>query len=433
MKPLKIEVKLREQQKEIIENLPRFAVIVAHRRFGKTVLCLLYLLRQALRSKRKNPRFHYYCPSFRQAKQVAWTYLKDWCAVIPGTTFNESELRVDLPNGARIQLGSAENPDASRGIYSDGVVLDEPAQMPSRMWTEVLRPALSDRQGWAIMIGTPQGRHGLFYDSYEAAGELKGWRRYMYKASETGIVDAAELEAAKALMTAAEYSQEFECSFSAAIRGAYYGDTMNELEAGDHMTTLVPIKARPVHCSFDLGYSDATAVWFFQIDGQRVNLLDYVEYTNLGLPDITAELRRKPYNYGKMIVPHDAGNHSLSTGETRDRTMRELGWDTILVTRCAPGMMNQEIEQTRSFLHQCWFDRVNCRDGIEALRQYSSAWKDKQGVLSLKPTHDWASHGADSMRYLAMCGIKRIVGTWDARPPRERQPVLHHTLKHAQR
>src|SRR5512139_1590895 len=194
---LHVFIKLREQQREVLRSQARFNVLVAHRRFGKTVLAIWILIHKALACPLHRPQVHYFCPTYAQAKRVAWAYLRDYASVIPGTEFNESELRAVLRNGAVIQLGSADNPDASRGIYSDFAVLDEPAQMPERFWTEVLRPALSDRKGGALMIGTPAGRHGLFYDSFTQAPNHPDWWRGMYKASETGIIDHEELESAQ--------------------------------------------------------------------------------------------------------------------------------------------------------------------------------------------------------------------------------------------
>jgi hypothetical protein len=348
---------------------------------------------------------HYYCPTFSQAKRVAWPYIRDFCAAIPGTVFNEAELKVTLPNGAIIQLGSADNPDASRGIYSDFVVLDEPAQMPPRMWYEVIRPALSDRFGGALFIGTPAGRHGLFYDSYEAAESDSEWFRGMYRASETGIVPEAELKSAKRGMAHSEYMQEFECSFDAAIRGAYWADAMERAQIG----SVLPERDKPVHIAMDLGINDATACWFFQVDGNRARFVNYAEYTNMGLPDIVNDWRSRGYVYGKVVAPHDIEVRSLSTGQTRKQTLQQLGCDVVNAPQV--GLIDG-IEATRTFLERCSFDKVNCKDGIEALRQYRSDWQDKKGVLQLRPLHDWTSHAADAMRYAAITGLNTLSDGW---------------------
>ena len=158
----------RPQQAALHADRTRFKVIVAHRRFGKTVFAILQLLLGAMENGRRAPRYAYVAPFYRQAKAVAWDYLKYYGGQLAGTRFHEGELRCDLPNGARISLYGADNPDSLRGLYLDGVVLDEYAQMDPRAWSEVIRPALADRGGWAIFIGTPMGRNS-FWRLYEQA------------------------------------------------------------------------------------------------------------------------------------------------------------------------------------------------------------------------------------------------------------------------
>jgi phage terminase large subunit len=401
----KIEIHLRRHQQEVLRSLKRFNVLLAHRRFGKTVLAIVVLILKALKCPLNRPQLHYYCPTYSQAKRVAWPYLREYCQSIPGSLFNEAELKVTLPNGAIIQLGSADNPDASRGIYSDFVVLDEPAQMPPRMWFEVIRPALSDRLGGALFIGTPAGRHGLFYDSYEAAESDPEWFRGLYRASETGIVPDSELQSAQRGMSVAEYQQEFECSFDASIRGAYYADAMNRVSIG----TLAPVAGQKVHIALDLGMNDATAAWFFQVEGNTARIFDFAEYTNMGLPDIVNDWRNRGHVYGKVIAPHDIEVRSLSTGQTRKQTLQRLGVDVVNAPNIS---VIDGINSTRQFLSRCHFDKDRCREGIEALRQYRSDWQDKKGVLTLKPLHDWTSHAADAMRYLAVTGLDLLEDQW---------------------
>jgi len=291
------------------------------------------------------------------------------------------------------------------------VVLDEPAQMPPSMWTEVLRPALSDRQGGALFIGTPHGRHGLFYDVWCQADADPLWWRGMYKASDTGIVSDEELQSAMRSMSVAEYDQEYNCSWDAAIQGAYWAEAMQRLDLGGHIKPLVADPSRQVHISMDLGMNDATACWFFQTDGELIRFIGFAEYTNMGLPDIVTDWRRRGHVYGKVICPHDIKVRSLSTGQTRLETLHSLGVDAIV----APNVpIIDGIEMVRTMLPRCRFDSASCFDGIEAIRQYRSDWQDKKGVLALKPLHDWTSHAADAMRYLAVTGTDQLQSSWAA-------------------
>lgn len=204
----------RQQFKPFHDNEKRWSCIVAHRRAGKTVACIRHLERAALKATKPNPRFAYIAPLYKQAKDVAWQYVKDGAGpLVPhGAKINESELRVDYPNGGRLRLYGADNPDSLRGIYLDGVILDEYADMKPNMWTEVIRPALSDRGGWAGFIGTPKGRDG-FYRIWREAQKDQDWFTLKLAASETKILPEPELHAARSQMSEAEFAREYECSF----------------------------------------------------------------------------------------------------------------------------------------------------------------------------------------------------------------------------
>ena len=216
---------------------------VCHRRFGKSVMTINETLRQAAQCVLERPRFAYMAPLYRQAKTIAWDYLRHYASPIPGVEFNEQELACTLPNGARIELLGAQDYHYLRGRYLDGIVLDEYAYMVPEAWTQVIRPALVDRKGWAVFIGTPLGRNH-FFELYEKAKQRPEFLTALWPASQTGIVPADELEAARRDMAPEEYEQEFECSFEAAIRGAYYAKEITAARA-DGRIRQIPIE--PVH------------------------------------------------------------------------------------------------------------------------------------------------------------------------------------------
>ena len=191
---------------------------------------LNHLIRAALQNNLKNPRYAYIAPTYKQAKAIAFDYLKMFAGAIPGTTFNETELRCDLPNGARITLLSSEAGDSLRGLFLDGVCIDETAQIEPKLWNEIIRPALSDRKGFCYFIGTPAGMGNLFYELYQYALSDPKWMTYTAKASETNIIDQEELDAAKAQMGDTKYRQEFECDWIANIEGSIFGDIIKNLE-----------------------------------------------------------------------------------------------------------------------------------------------------------------------------------------------------------
>ena len=378
------------------------------------MLAINELIDRSLRCDLPNPRHAYLAPLRKQAKLIAWDYLKHYTATIPGRTANEAELRVDLPGGRRIYVEGADNPDALRGGYLDGAVLDEYGQMPPSTWREVIRPMLADRKGWALFIGTPKGRNE-FHRAYDSAlnGFLKDdgsrlppdpeWFAALYKASQTNVLDVEELASAKRGMDEDEYAQEFECSFTAAIVGAYYAKEMAAAEADKRITSVPYDPAVPVHTGWDLGHRDSTAIWFAQYVGQEVHLIDYLESSGVGLDWYANELRKKPYNYAEPIWPHDGGAKELGTGKSRQETMASLGFHPRVLPLQA---VDDGINAARLMLPRCWFDKTKCERGIEALRSYHKEWDEKAGIFRASPKHDWSSHGADAFRYLAL-GIEK--------------------------
>ena len=388
----------RPLQRDVHNKLKRFNVIVCHRRWGKTVFAINELIKTALTCPHNKPRTAYLCPLHKQAKQVAWDYVKEFSRVIPGVIFNEAELRADYPNGGRLQLFGADNPDALRGIYLDGVVLDEYAQISPRAWSEVIRPALSDRKGWATFIGTPMGMNE-FYKMYDFAQADDDWLAVIYKASETEIVDADELVAAKKIMTDAEYEQEFECSWSAAIRGAYYGKLMDVSETEGRVTNVPYDPAMKVITSWDLGINDATVVWFWQVAPTEIRAIECMAFQSTGLPDIIKEIATKPYDYIQHIAPHDIAVRELGSGLSRLDIARDLGVDFDVAPKQS---ITEGINAVRMLIPKMYFDKTKCATGIEALKLYRTEYDDKKQVFRSNPLHDWTSDYTDSVRYFAV-------------------------------
>lgn len=394
----------RHYQQEIHRDNTRFKVLVCHRRFGKTVYAVNDSIRRVLTCPLDRPRIMYLAPYQKQAKSIAWDYLRHYSAPIPGIRVNQQQLTVDYPNGGRITLAGADNVDAHRGIYLDHVVLDEYAQMAPRVFSEVLRPALSDRSGSATFIGTPMGRGNGFYDMFQRGNPdgpdmLPHWKSWLLTVADTGLIPPDELASARLEMSQEEYDQEFMCSFDAAIRGAYYGQIIADLQRDGRITSVPHEPSLPVHTVCDLGVSDAFAIWFFQFAGKEKRVINYKEYGGMGLPDVIREMKALPYNYGDHVAPHDIRVRELGTGVSRLETAMQLGLH-YQVCRNIPIM--DGIDATRNFLKGCWFDSKNCHHGLEALRNYRSQYDPVKRIESSKPLHDWTSHGADAMRYAAV-------------------------------
>jgi hypothetical protein len=295
-----------------------------------------------------------------------------------------------------------------RGLYFDSVVLDEPADFPMNAWSTVIRPAIADRQGKATFIGTPKGRNS-FFEIWDAARDDPSWYSAMHKASETKLLPQEELDAAIKTMGEDRYEQEFECSFEAAIAGAYYGTEMKRATADNRITTVPHDRALGVVTAWDLGVGDSTAIWFAQFVGAEVRLIDYYESSGVGLDHYAGVLQEKKYLYESHILPHDVQVKELGTGKSRLETLDNLG---IRPVEIAPKLnVDDGIQAVRSMLDRCWFDESNCNRGIEALRQYQRDFDEKGRTWRGRPRHDWTSHGADAMRYLAV-GYRPQQSSW---------------------
>jgi phage terminase large subunit len=396
---IRVDYEARPQFAPFHARQQRWAVIVAHRRAGKTVACVMDLIDAALRSPKARPRYAYIAPQLKQAKAVAWDYVKHYGARLPGATVHETELRLDLHNGGQVRLYGMDNPDALRGIGLDGVVLDEAADASPRLFSEILRPALSDREGWCVWIGTPKGQND-FYDLWqEARRDPERYFTLMLRASETGIVPRAELDDALRAMTPEQFSQEWECSFEAAIIGAYYGKEMALAEEQERIRDHVYDPGLQVSTAWDLGIGDHTVIWFYQQAGFEVRLVDYYAANGFGLDHFAGVLQSKGYRYGRHYLPHDVEVKELGTGRSRLETLHGLGLNCQVVRKLG---VEDGINAVRRVLPRCWFDRDKCAEGIKALRQYRREWDDVRKVFYERPLHDWCSHPADAMRYLAV-------------------------------
>ena len=374
----------------------RWGVGVCHVRAGKTVAAINDLVDAALRCDKPNPRFAYIAPMYAQAKDVVWSYLKQYTAPIPSVTVNESELRVDMPGGRRVRLYGADNYKRIAGIYLDGVVLDEFGDMDPRAWKEVIRARLSDRNGWAMFIGTPQGPNH-FADLWNKAQLDPEWFTMRLKASETGILPQAELDDARKAMTEEDYQAQYEASFEASVVGAYYGRQMADAEK---RISNVPYQSEfGVHTWWDLGIDDAMSIWFTQDVGREVHVIDYYENSGEGLPHYAAELQRRGYVYASHNAPHDIQVRELGSGKSRLETAAALGIRFNVVPNIS---VSDGIDAGRAFINRCWFDREKTERGRNALVSYHKVWDEKRKCFQSQPYHDWSSNGADAWRYLAV-------------------------------
>jgi phage terminase large subunit len=395
----------------------RFLVLVCHRRFGKTVLAVNELQRSALTCKLERPRTAYIGPTYRQAKATAWDYVQHYAQPFAehGATVNQSELRVDYPvrfGAGQVRLYGADNPDSLRGLYLDDCAFDEYGLQTASIYTEVIAPALVDRGGAALFLGTPNGKNQFWEIAQHAQKKQRegdpDWCYAEFKASQTGLLDVGYLAQARAVMTADEYAQEFECSWEAAVKGAIFAKEMETARKEKRITQVRYDPGLPVDTDWDIGGwggGDATAIWFSQsLRNGEVRLIDYFEASGESLQYYAKMLQDRGYTYGRHYGPHDLAVHEMD-GRSRIAVAASFGIRFEYVPRVAVGT-GQEVEEgihaARLFFARCWFDEDKCKAGLEALMSYRRDYNDRLNEFKATPVHDWASHGADAFRGLAV-------------------------------
>ncbi len=401
MADVNVHIDFRPEQLAIYENRKRFDVRVLHRRSGKTFLAIAELVLDALTTSRKDWRGHYIAPTFTAAKRIAWDYLKEFTRDLPGIRFNEQELRCDMSNGSRIQLLGAETYNSLRGAYSDAAVLDEAQLIPSAAWSTVIRPMLADRQGRAVLMGTPQGRFNLLHEQYEYAKNSgdPDWGATLLKVTDTNILLPNEVSAMKREMSDAEFEQELMCSFSAAIRGAYFANEMAKADAENRITEVRYDANALVYAAVDLGWSDLTVVHFIQPVGTEHHFLLTKAYAETKISDMVHDWKSLPFPIEQVVLPHDARQHELTSGTTRQETFDSLGCETVIAPRVKS--KHEGVEQTRALLSNSWFDRTGCKTTIEALLAYRADYDEVKRVVKMTPVHDWSSHYCDAVQTYA--------------------------------
>ena len=396
----------REPQKEIHKAVKenRFVVAVCHRRMGKTVAAIMQLVHNALLCDKKKPQYAYIAPTYSQAKRIAWEYLVEYTRPL-GATVRASELRVDFM-GRRISLYGADSPDSLRGIYLDGCVIDEIGDVNPALFNEVIRPALSDRLGWAMFIGTPKGaNHFKELRDFAADEENTAWALKEYKASQTGLIAEDELKDAKKAMGDNKYQQEFDISFDAPIVGSYYCEILNDIESKNHMREIETESATQKWTAFDLGMSDSTSIWVAETIGGEIRVMDYYENHGQSLDHYIQWLKdNKYFDEYTHILPHDVMVRELGTGKSRYELLIEAGMNIDVARKMS---VEDGIQAVRATLPSSWFrNNSTVNKGLECLRNYRRIFNEKLNVYQEKPLHDWSSHAADAFRYL-MIGLDR--------------------------
>lgn len=399
----------------------RFAVLVCHRRAGKTVAIVNDMVVRAMRTRKKNWQGAYVCPFSGQAKKNSWKYFLQAIADIPGAKSHESGSYITFPNGAKIFIIGAKNYDALRGDYYDYVVLDEVAQIPRHVWTQAIRPGIRDRKGSVVFMGTPKGRN-FFFDMAQRAQGLDSngrllppdraqwfWSKLDIEqtmASSSPPLSRSEYEDEKREAEDEEWQQEWMCSFDASFHGAYYAKHINLLQAaGNIVKQELFVAHKPVCVAMDLGFRDACAAWFWQVVGGEIRWIDYMEETGKDAGEIATLLDAKPYEYQTIWLPHDAYHRTFQSKKSVYDILKENHLPLWKVPNPDGGASVENGINAARYLLRTFpmrFNSILCGPGIEALKNYSQGWDHKNNTARDGPKHDRWSHGADAFRYAAL-------------------------------
>lgn len=411
----------RPHQSAVMLSKKRHRASVMHRRAGKTVMAIFDGLETLLSCPKPMPHVGYVAPFLKQAKRLAWDYLVRTVAPAPRFfDINASELTVNFkPNGGKFVLAGGDNVDALRGDYWDKIILDELADMDPSLWPTIIRPALADRQGRALAMGTPRGRMNLLYDLSQIRDDDPEWDYFCFDCTQTNCLPESEIDAMRREMPEAVFQQELMCSFNAALLGSVYGKEMNRLQNERRFTDIKYDEALPVITAWDLGFKDATAILYLQRAGNQIWCIEYEEHTLTKLPDIIKTVLGKPYVYSQHFGPHDIAVREYGSGRSRIEIARENGIDFEPVPAWP---LEDQIEAVQAILPHLWIDRTLAKRLLEVLINYQFEYDDRNRSFRTRPRHDWTSHGCSA---LAQFAIAFDPGSLSVKPKRgERQRWL---------
>lgn len=397
---------------DYLEKGGKRAVAIWHRRAGKDDIALH---RAAIAAFERPGVYWHMLPEYAQARKAIWnavdphTSRRRINAAFPQElreTTRDQDMLLRFKNGSTWQVVGSDSFNSLVGSPPVGVVFSEYAIANPAAWAYI-RPILAENDGWALFIATPRGMNHAFRLYDEATRDLT-WFAQCLPATETGVFSPETLEREKAELVReygreqglALFDQEYLCSFEAAILGAFYAEALRHM--ADRIVRLPVERTIPVHTGWDLGVTDSTAIWFVQVVGREMRLVDYYEANGMGLDHYVrylADWREKHgITWGNHYLPHDVQHHELSTGQSRVATLHGLGLSPVVVPQHA---VMDGINATRRMLERAWIDPERCARGLEALRHYRREWDEVNRTFRPKPKHDFSSHGADALRTFA--------------------------------
>jgi|TARA_R110002049_G_scaffold3619_6_gene26789 phage terminase large subunit len=414
-----------------LEHGGKRAIEIAHRRWGKDDVAL----HRAACAAWERPATYWHClPEYGQARKAIWT------AVNPHTgkrrideafpewmrkRTNDQEMFIELINGSTWQVIGSDRYNSLVGSGVAGVTFSEWALCNPSAWGYI-SPMLRENDGWALFITTPRGKNHAF-DMYNYATQTDGWFADLSGAEETGAFSNIQLDEIKAEYVslygkdfgAASFQQEYLCSFEAATIGSYYG---NELATARAESRICEVKHDPdlkVMTSWDIGYSDDTAILFVQVLAGEVRIIDTYSSSGNNLAHYAELIASKPYDYSQHWLPHDAQAKTLAAAgrSVFEQLTSDHGMKNVSILRNT-NTEQQGIMAARHLFPRLWIDSGQ-EDFLNAIGQFRREWDDDKKTFRDRPVHDWTNHYADALRYLAW--------VW-REPPKKAEPKRVQTI-----
>lgn len=394
---------------DFLESGGKRAIEIAHRRWGKDDVALHHTAISAM----QRPASYWHClPEYEQARKAIWA------AVNPNTgkrrideafppeireSKDEQQMFIRFKNGSTWQVIGSDRYNSLVGAGVAGVIFSEWALANPSAWGYI-RPMIEENDGWAAFITTPRGRNHA-KSLYDMAAANPNWFAEISTVHDTGALSPERIEEALVEYIAlygedlgrAQFEQEYECSFNAAILGAFYAREMAAIRRDGRIRKLEPMPGLPIHTAWDIGVRDSTAIWAFQVWGTRPVILGFYQAHGAGVDHYVEVCETNGWVGGHDIVPHDAKVREWGTGRTRLEVMQSLGRNPVV----APQISKLDgINAARKTLEIAVFAE-DCEDGMAALEQYRREWDDDKKTFKASEVHDWTSHPADAFRYLA--------------------------------
>jgi len=384
------------------------------RRAGKDVVAFNITIRKAIQT----PGIYFIIyPTYSQGRKILWDSIMNdgrrFLDFIPSELIeatNSTEMKIRFKNGSLIQVLGSDNFDSLVGTNPRGIVLSEFALQDPRAY-QFLRPALTANDGWALFITTPRGKNHAWELFQIALNNPQDWFAYHLTIEDTQHIplEAIEQERLSGELSDDLIQQEYYCSFSMGVEGSYYSKYIDKMKLNGRIGQVPWESSAKVNTVWDIGVRDSTCIIFFQCIGQTIRIIDCFEKNKEGIEYYIQYINSKPYTYGKHFAPHDIGVTEWGTGISRIEKAKQLGlkFETKMVhnkiVSALPDMSIMDgIEAVRSCFSKVWIDEVKCAPLIKALENYRQTYDSKRKVYSNQPLHDWSSHFADTMRYLAL-------------------------------